>query len=256
MYRIFAITVFASIALTLASPTPCAAEEENSRNFAENAWEDLKSPYTTPARPVLLWGSGLAIGLALLEDQISDPLQERANTGRPLGVTPTNLGALAGALIPNIAYASAMLIGAASTSDGRMLSNAEVMIKATIYSQLTTHALKYIVREPRPDGSGEKVSFPSGHATSAFSFASVIQAEHGWIYGGLAYTYATLVAYGRMNDNRHYLHDVVAGATIGASYGLGLYFRSKNETYDSKRQISVLPTSDLQGAYVSAKISF
>ena len=38
---------------------------------------------------------------------------------------------------------------------------------------------------------------------------------------------AGTVALSRMNDNKHYLHDVVAGATIGTAYGLGIYFRRK-----------------------------
>lgn len=56
----------------------------------------------------------------------------------------------------------------------------------------------------------------------AFSFASVIGASHDLPYGILANLYAAGVAVSRINDNRHYLHDVTAGATIGASYGIAL----------------------------------
>jgi hypothetical protein len=38
----------------------------------------------------------------------------------------------------------------------------------------------------------------------------------------MAYSLAGFVAYSRMNDNQHWLHDVLAGATIGTSYGVGI----------------------------------
>ena len=52
--------------------------------------------------------------------------------------------------------------------------------------------------------------------------------EHEWYWGVGAYTMATIVAVSRMNDNAHYLHDVVFGSTIGLTYGLALYYQSQN----------------------------
>jgi membrane-associated phospholipid phosphatase len=159
-------------------------------------------------------------------------------------------------MIPNVAYAGTMLISSLLSGSTEMRSRGNLMFRASAYAQLTTTALKFIIRQPRPDGSGEKVSFPSGHTTAAFSFASVIHAEHGWYYGALAYTYATLVAYGRMNDNRHLLHDVVAGATVGMSFGLGLYYRQLDPKKENQPQVTLLPAPDLSGGVVSANLSF
>ena len=41
-------------------------------------------------------------------------------------------------------------------------------------------------------------------------------------------TYPILEAISRMNDNAHYLHDVMFGSTIGLTYGLALFYRSQN----------------------------
>ena len=49
------------------------------------------------------------------------------------------------------------------------------------------------------------------------------------VLGCRAYTMATIVAISRMNDNAHYLHDVVFGSTIGLTYGLSLYYQSQNK---------------------------
>ena len=115
------------------------------------------------------------------------------------------------------------------------LGRSVLMVKSTLYSVFLTSALKYTVREPRPSNGNERNSFPSGHSTTAFAFASVVGAEHEWYWGALAYSLAGLVAFSRMNDNRHYIHDVVAGATIGMSYGLGLYFRKSNNSSLNKQ---------------------
>lgn len=39
---------------------------------------------------------------------------------------------------------------------------------------------------------------------------------------------AAFVGFSRINDNAHYLHDVLAGATIGATYGIGVFIAHKN----------------------------
>ena len=59
-------------------------------------------------------------------------------------------------------------------------------------------------------------SFPSGHAASAFAFASGVAAEAP-VPGGLLTVLAALVAYSRVHTGVHYPSDVVAGAVIGAS---------------------------------------
>jgi hypothetical protein len=63
-------------------------------------------------------------------------------------------------------------------------------------------------------------SFPSGHATEAFSVASVIaMRSNGWVLPTVAYAAATLVAFDRVNDRVHFASDVVAGAILGTTIG-------------------------------------
>ncbi len=76
-----------------------------------------------------------------------------------------------------------------------------------------TYLLKFVVNRTRPNG--EPYSFPSGHSTSAFSGATMIQMNHGWKWGAPAYLLAGYVAYSRVKVDKHYVSDVIAGAVIG-----------------------------------------
>lgn len=81
----------------------------------------------------------------------------------------------------------------------------------------TMYAGKYIVKRTRPDG-GDQLSFPSGHTTSAFIAATILDAEYGSKYpwlSGIGYGIATLTGVGRVLNNRHWATDVVTGAGVG-----------------------------------------
>ena len=70
-------------------------------------------------------------------------------------------------------------------------------------------------------------SFPSGHATAAFSAAAAVVSEthdwwpqSTWYVAPLMYGGATAVGLSRMYDNQHWASDVVMGAAIGTFAGL------------------------------------
>lgn len=80
-------------------------------------------------------------------------------------------------------------------------------------SMLLAQGLKSTIHETRPDGSSDD-SFPSGHTTAAFAVATAASHFHPrqapfW-YGG-----AVLIAASRVQLDRHYTQDVLAGAAIG-----------------------------------------
>jgi membrane-associated phospholipid phosphatase len=86
-------------------------------------------------------------------------------------------------------------------------------IDALATSVLLSEGLKFLVREKRPD-TEERNSFPSGHATAAFTMAQM-QADRHPDQAVLWYGGATLIAESRVHLRRHYAHDVVAGALLG-----------------------------------------
>ncbi len=106
--------------------------------------------------------------------------------------------------------------------------SAELMARASAYTLATTMLLKNIIHEKRPGYPDDDQSFPSGHSAASFAFASVVTLRHGWGWGSLAYTMAGFIAVSRVNDDYHYLHDLLAGATIGAAYAYGVHQNFKN----------------------------
>ncbi len=80
------------------------------------------------------------------------------------------------------------------------------------------NAMKYIIKEPRPNGSSEN-GYPSGHTALAFMSANMVHHEYGltrspW-YSAAAYGLATTTAVLRVMNNAHYAHDVIMGAGVG-----------------------------------------
>ena len=81
-----------------------------------------------------------------------------------------------------------------------------------------TYGLKQLVHEERPDHSGNE-SFPSGHTSVSFAAAATLENRYGWRAGLPALLVATFVGVGRVEADKHYWHDVVAGAALGTASG-------------------------------------
>jgi len=201
-------------------------------SFAASVKQEFLSPVITEAAPVFWTGTVTTLALLVTEDAVSDPATAHTSRKKPLG-DASPIGDYYGQLYPNAIYTIGMLAHGMTTGRNTSYDRATHMFKATAYSVIVASALKYTVREPRPDNIQEKNSFPSGHTTTAFAFATAVAVHHEWYWGLSAITLASLTAYSRMNDGRHFLHDVVAGITIGSSYGLGIYFtqRGQGEKY-------------------------
>ena len=86
------------------------------------------------------------------------------------------------------------------------------LTEGALYTAAATHALKWTVDEERPDGSANN-SFPSGHSAAAQG-AAFLQFRYGSEYGIPAYVVSAVVGYSRVQANRHYWRDVVAGDVL------------------------------------------
>ena len=88
-------------------------------------------------------------------------------------------------------------------------------LESTASALLITEALGLAVERNRPSGDGQ--SFPSTHVAAAFAMATVVADEYheNKAVAPLAYGLATLTAYGRLNDNKHWASDVFIGGLIG-----------------------------------------
>lgn len=248
LFLIHSLTPAAFAEETSASPRPDPIHWKKDRILQEFA-----SPWTE-ARPYLLVGTGVVLTLLAFDEQLIYGTQDSVSTRKPLG-NFSEIGDLGGQLIPNALYAGGMYL--AGNNDYAML-----MIKASLYSSAVTTALKYTIREKRPNGENRH-SFPSGHTTTIFAFASTVASLHDWYWGAAAYAFAGFVGYSRINDNKHYIHDVAAGATIGAAYGVGVVavykkYLATNKSKGSEKQarLEVIPIVDLNLLGLSLNYEF
>lgn len=213
----------------------------HSSELLENAKEDVISPFTTDALVILEVGGGLTFLTFFLK---KGSFESDIASSQPLGKL-AKIGYFLGQAVPNIAYALIMGGDYLLNKNEKSLDRTVLITKATLYSDAMTEILKRGVDEKRPNGG--TLAFPSGHATCAFAFSSVIMMEHSLSWGIAANTMAAFVGFSRMNDNAHYLHDVIAGATIGTMYGVGLYYTQKKREETKKDNTTVfmlLPTQD------------
>lgn len=201
------------------------------------AWDlkDLGKEAAVPithAPEISLYGAAATTLVLIFEDEIEDPIQESSRRKAPLG-RYSPIGNFIGLGYPNILYVLGQSVAGASGND-QGYRRALGMFKATAYAGVVTKILKVTVREQRPDNKSERDAFPSSHATMAFSFSGYVFAEHGWQWGIPAIGMSLFSGYSRINDNRHNLHDVLAGATIGFAYGMGM------SRYEKKKELSYI----------------
>lgn len=113
-----------------------------------------------------------------------------------------------------------------------------VVLEAMSVAGSLTQLAKAVVHRPRPHSYGSRAeppfaytSFPSGHATAAFSAASALTTIYAlrhphsratpWI-AGAGISVAAATAFLRVSAGRHFPSDVAAGALIGSASGWGI----------------------------------
>lgn len=103
------------------------------------------------------------------------------------------------------------------------------LLRAGIVSQAFAQAIKVSVRRERPNGKSN--SFPSGHATTTFATAAVLERHLGYRAAWPTIAIAAYVAASRLHDNVHYLSDVVFGAALGTATGWTVVGRHGRSEY-------------------------
>ncbi|MDQ3021376.1 MAG: phosphatase PAP2 family protein [Bacteroidota bacterium] len=152
--------------------------------------------------------------------------------------------------------------------DNKYGENSAVLLALSeVTSGAVSQVMKWIFKRPRPYRTLNKVyltdtsklkgtySFPSGHSTNSFAIATSLTLRYpdnpALIIG--CYTYATLVALGRIYWGVHYPSDVFTGMVIGAGSAALIYslrapiIKGKNNLFNQSDwtdtdQSSVNPT--------------
>ena len=198
--------------------------------LAETMVDQWKAPIKDESsHKIFLYGGSLTAALILFRDQTVEKVQDHAQEHGLMSDDMSHFGDLMGQVVPNALYITSQLLFHSNETKNTAYRRINVMAQATFYAGITTMILKRIVNQRRPN-SENRHSFPSGHTTTAFAFASVVAMEHDWYWGVGAYSLATVVGLSRIHDNAHFLHDVVMGATIGSAFGVAMSKLSKQKS--------------------------
>ena len=120
-----------------------------------------------------------------------------------------------------------------ATGSRRAASAGRDLLRAQISATSWTYVGKYAVGRTRPNGDPR--SFPSGHSSSSFAAATVLQRHYGWKLGVPFYALGVYTAASRIHDRKHWLSDTVMGATVGIAAGRAVTLHVK------RRAVHVVP---------------
>ncbi|KPL00861.1 MAG: hypothetical protein AMJ91_02995 [candidate division Zixibacteria bacterium SM23_73_3] len=132
--------------------------------------------------------------------------------------------------------------------DRKAKETALLCLESVALAEGITKGLKHLIGRSRPFGNkgtfnfnplkvpppSYSLSFPSGHATTAFALSAVIAEQYrNWWVRLIAYGFALVASLARVNNNAHFLSDVFWGGIIGISVGRCLVkFHEKDNTPD------------------------
>ena len=222
-------------------------------DYAKLLWADTVETATGPLhwdadewRDLGLITGGLAISIAFLDKPIRDAAQSNRSSSsddffrniEKFGTKTYGLPVLAGFYI--VGLAGDNYNAKTVALDG---------FSASVISSLATSIIKGIAGRARPNTGlgphhwnpfGGDQSFPSGHTTGAFAFASVIAGHYDSVWvASTAYTIASLVGVARIHLDAHWASDVVAGGLIGGV--IGHHLVNFNDNWRKEHDLALMP---------------
>ena len=205
-------------------PAPAAAAADAVQGAAEPAEHGAAVQFVRDVggdyKHFISWSTARWLGVGTLatlaiypaDDEIRDATQ-----GEQVSLLSASAGQTYGNLSLQVPLALAWWIGGHAVGSTRAAETGRDLMRAQISAVSWTYAVKYSVNRTRPNGDPR--GFPSGHASSAFATAMVIQEHYGWKLGVPFFAIATYTAASRIIDNRHWASDVVMGAFLGMTSG-------------------------------------
>jgi membrane-associated phospholipid phosphatase len=217
--------VYAVLSIALLAPCPKSSL----------AGQDLSTPLAGQVHVIRWFEVAAAVGGVALLSTLDEPVQRFtqhhrspgldgvADVFRVEGEPPYYLGVGVGVLALGLA-----------TGEGEIQRAGGRVMASVFLSGLASLTLKEVMGRSRPNertgayqlhpftsrkdslGLEARGAMPSGHTTAAFAVATSLADDiDNPIADVMLYTFATGTAWSRINDNRHWLSDTVAGALLG-----------------------------------------
>src|SRR5262249_29677742 len=186
------------------------------KTMAPDLWRDTKRVYANPVNLAIL---GVSYGGALaLQESGPDSSVEHHFAHTPIFSKDwRNTFNIVGHPGVPFGIAGVMYLVGDQITDEKTYQVSKALFSALIINGVSTLVGQTATWDRAPNG--EWGTFPSGHTSSSFCFATVMNEAYGPLVGIPLYGLGTLVAIERLDDRQHYLSDVVFGGIMGTVIG-------------------------------------
>jgi membrane-associated phospholipid phosphatase len=214
--------VAAPDAVFVPAPVPTLRAQPGLKKFPSELLKNFKALASTQNLAPLAVGVAATAAAKIPNRRVEGFFETKPETmfgepGEYMG-TPWVLG-------PTVA---AMMLAGRSSDDARFRSFTYSLAQGYVINQSIAIGIKKAVRSQRPNQENA-LSFPSGHTSSAFAWATTVSHYYGFKAGLPAYLAAAYVGSSRLDERAHRLTDVVAGAALGYIVGKTVSRRANPE---------------------------
>ncbi len=186
--------------------SPSAIEGGGAKRFVRDVAGDYKNFLSIETAAWLGIGGAAALAVHGMDERIAESASD------PNAVTLPG-GATYGTQLLHVPVAAAWWALAAAAGSRRHAETGRDLLRAQLSAVSWTYAIKITTQRTRPNGDPH--SFPSGHASTSFATAMVLQEHYGWKAGLPAFVAASYTAASRVAADQHWASDVVFGAVVG-----------------------------------------
>ncbi len=179
-------------------------------------WQDTKDVFTNKQNLMIL-GLGYGASLAMQETGPDDTVEDSFRTHSTFKKDARDTLGVLGNPGTHFGLAGLWYLVGQQSQNERTYDVGNKLFRALAVNGVTTLFGQAATWEKSPNG--EWGTFPSGHTSSSFAFASVLHHEYGPWVGAPLYALSAAVGYSRLEDQEHYLSDVVMGGILGLVVG-------------------------------------
>jgi hypothetical protein len=210
---------------------PCAAIFYDVKTAVHDAGAVFSAPLRFDSRDWLYTGAALALtGAAMTADEPVRDLVKRNSNKRTSDAL--QIGEFYGRVTVSAGLAGGLYLVGLVSGEEYIRETGLMLAEALCFAGATTTLIKSTAGRSRPErGEGafkyngpsftfDKTSLPSGHATVAFAFSTVLanRIDHP-VASVVLFALAGATALERIYDDRHWTSDVFLGAVIGTVFG-------------------------------------
>jgi len=202
-------------------------------------WRGMKTSFWDLDNALLLTVT-MGASVAIRGTDVDDTVRRRIHRHQQLGDFDEPIQILGN---PGTHFAATGVLWLSSTlmKDAKQHEVAKALTQALAVTGASTLLLKVAANTRAPDN--EPFAWPSGHTSSSFTVAAVLNEYYGPWVGVPSFALAGLVGYQRLDSRVHDFSDVVFGAMLGYVVGTSIA-RDQKARFPEIWGMQVLPFND------------